>query len=154
MVGSLDIESLYPSIKTKDAARICKEKIQSSSVEFQGVDYKWALTYLTLTMSPREIVDAKIQYLLPRRLHKQGPKPGISGALDKEPEERFWFPKKLATLNQEDKKLIMACLVEQLVKVVFQNHFYFWNNRLYQQQDGAPMGLRSSSPVSRVVMDW
>ena len=37
---------------------------------------------------------------------------------------------------------------------VFGSHLYMWNGKLYRQMQGAPMGLRSSCPVSRAVMDY
>ena len=66
----------------------------------------------------------------------------------------WWHPKPLETFNHEEKQLIMGCITQQLVKVVFGSHFYAWDNQIYQQQDGAPMGLESSCPVSQVLMDF
>ena len=53
----------------------------------------------------------------------------------------------------EDKNLIMGCIAEQLIKVVFGSHVYFWEGNIYHQQGGAPMGLDSSTPISRILMD-
>ena len=44
-------------------------------------------------------------------------------------------------------------LNQQLVKLVFNHHYYMWENQIFHQQDGCPMGIQSSCPVSRVVMD-
>ena len=77
MVGSLDVQSLYPSIDTKAAGKICRDKVIKSSTNFEGIDYKSAAVYLSLTMSPIEIVDSKVQRLLPRKKSKKGSKPTI-----------------------------------------------------------------------------
>ena len=54
VVGSLDVEALYPSIKTMEAGRIARDCIQKSSLKLEGIDYRWALVYLALTMSNAE----------------------------------------------------------------------------------------------------
>ena len=59
-----------------------------------GIDHKWALAYLAYTCSPLEIVDAKVQDLIPRRIKKQGSKPTIATAFKKDPEDRFWLSAK------------------------------------------------------------
>ena len=50
MVGSHDVESLYPSMKTKKAGELARDRITESSMKFEGVDYRWAVIYLTLTI--------------------------------------------------------------------------------------------------------
>ena len=39
-------------------------------------------------------------------------------------------------------------------QLVFGTHFYVWDNKIFNQQGGAPMGLRSSCPISRLMMDF
>ena len=155
VVGSLDVESLYPSIDTKSAGIICRDRVKNSRATVEGVDYHWALKYLAVTMKPVEVVDAKIMNLLPRRVNPSGrkSKPGISTAAEENNHERWRYPKPPSLLTKEEKKLIMGCITQQLVKLVFDNHFYMWDNEIFHQQGGCPMGVLSSSPVSRIVMD-
>ena len=99
-----------------------------------------------MTMAPVEIVDAKMQGLIPRRARKNGKKPGggkptiktadIDAKLD-----RWWFPKEIKQLTEADKKTILGCITQQLVKVVFGSHYYVWNNQIFKQTEGCPMGL-------------
>ena len=154
MVGSLDVEALYPSINTKTAGRICKDKVMKSSAIFEGIDYKSAIVYLKLTMSPSEIVDSKIQHLLPRKKNRQGKKATILTADMEDKSDRWWHPTDPKKFSENDKRLIIGCITEQLVKLVFGSHFYMWDNVIYRQVTGAPMGLQSSCPVSRVMMDY
>ena len=155
MVGSLDECDLYPSINTKVAGKICRDRVIKSNINFEGIDYKSTVIYLQVAMSPSEKVDAKIMKLLPRRVNKQGKKSTVKSTLGDGDEEmnKWWHPKDPKTFSQEDKKLIMGCITQQLVKIVFRSHLYTRNNQIYHQQDGAPMGLESSCPVSRVLMD-
>ena len=73
-IGSLDVESLYPSIDTKKAAEICRDRIMKSPLEIEGVDFKWTGLYLSNSMTPAEKVDAKVIGLLSRRKNQQGHK--------------------------------------------------------------------------------
>ena len=41
MVGSLDVEALYPSIDVDLAASIVKAKIMESPLKMEGVDWRW-----------------------------------------------------------------------------------------------------------------
>ena len=50
MVGSLDVTALYPSINTKHAGRICRDRIKNSPLSIEGTDYKQALRYMKLVM--------------------------------------------------------------------------------------------------------
>ena len=68
MIASLDVSALYPSIDTKLAAELVREEITGSGIKFDGIDWRWGLIYLALTMTNAEKVDAKVQGLIPRRL--------------------------------------------------------------------------------------
>ena len=50
MVGSMDVEALYPSIHQKEGAKIVAEKIIRSDVKYEGADIKKAAVYLAATM--------------------------------------------------------------------------------------------------------
>ena len=52
-------------METKQAGKIVREKVRKSVLNFEGTDFRWLLVYLTLTMSPANIVDAKVQDILP-----------------------------------------------------------------------------------------
>ena len=49
--------------------------------------------------------------------------------------------------------MLIACMMEQMVRVVFGSHFYEWDGKIFQQRKGGPTGLRSVGPVSRCCMD-
>ena len=65
-------KGLCPSISTIVAAKLCRDSVLESPVELNDIDYTWALTYLTLTMTHRKIEDSNMQSLLPRRNTKMG----------------------------------------------------------------------------------
>ena len=58
MIGSLDVEALYPSIDVNLAAKMTGNLVRESAIKFEGIDWRWALIYLVLTMSNIEKVDS------------------------------------------------------------------------------------------------
>ena len=57
-VGSLDAEALYPSSDIKDCARICRERVRESPIQFEGVDPRWAAMYIALNWEQHDITRA------------------------------------------------------------------------------------------------
>ena len=102
-----------------------------------------------------EKVDTSLQGVLPRRKNKQGGKASVNSIsqMTKEDLNKWWFPKNPETFTPEEKRMIIGCIVEQMVKDVFGSHSYFWDNQIYHQTSGAPMELCSACPISRAMMD-
>ena len=97
-IGSLDVVGLYLAIDLEEVGRIGRDKTISSNITISGLDYTWALVYLSVTMSPAEKVDAKVVGLLPRRQVARGRKPTVHTA---NPEDSKWyFPTPPNSLNQ------------------------------------------------------
>ena len=43
MVGSLDVEALYPSTDITKEAQILKQRILKTPMKFANIDYRWGL---------------------------------------------------------------------------------------------------------------
>ena len=91
MVGSLDVEALYPSINVKRAGEICRDKVNESKLKMEGIDYRWGLVYIALTATPAEKVDLGLQGILPRKLRKRKA-PTIKTVEEDDKRERWWYP--------------------------------------------------------------
>ena len=101
-----------------------RNKVKNSSIKFEGVNCKLALIYLRLAMSPTEKIDAEIQGLMYRRINTQCRKPTVKKMKDPDQINKWWFPKPTKFLTQEDKQLIVGCIAQQLVKVLFDTANY------------------------------
>ena len=54
-------------------------------------------------------------------------KPGIATAAEEKEHERWWSPKTPSLLTTHDKKkTIKGCIMQQLVKFLFNHHYYMW----------------------------
>ena len=101
-IGSLDVENLYGSIDTKTACNVIREKIINSPLKFEKIDWRWAVIYLALTLKPVEIVDQKLQQVLPRKLNNR--KATIKTIKDEETKERWHYPTPINKLDPSQKK--------------------------------------------------
>ena len=134
--------------------KICKQRVEKSEMKWEGVDYRWALVYLALTCTNKDKVDNKLQGIIPRRKSNKNDPPTVLTSHTDEIVERWWYPTPPEKLTKEQKKLVMACVVEQMVRVVFNTHYYEWEGQFYKQIFGGPIGLRATGPVARILMDW
>ena len=129
-IGSLDVKALYPSLKIKECARICREEVMKSEVVFEGVDYRWATQYLALSYTHAEINARRLNTVVPVRRYKFGQRPTISRIMDDEKGERWRWCKNPDKYNPTEKRLIMAHVVETMVIATFNDHFYRWDGRV------------------------
>ena len=54
-----------------------------------------------------------------------------------------------------EKKMIVATIVQIGVLVMMSTHVYSFDGKIFLQQEGGPIGLRSTCAVARVVMnEW
>ena len=140
MAGSLDVEAPYPSIYTKVAARECRNRVADSTLQFEVIDFLWALLYLAATMTPCEKVDPGLQGGLPCKKNKQGAKATARtiSMMTTQDLKKWWLPKPIKTLDECEKKMILGCHIEQMVNTGFSSHFYMWDGTIQHQEEGAP----------------
>ena len=65
MVGSLDVEALYPSIDQKEGPRIVSQEVLKSKIDIKNVNYHLAIVYLETTMDRVRQIEEGIAHLIP-----------------------------------------------------------------------------------------
>ena len=65
MIASSDATALYPSLNIRDCARRVAKRLGNSKLEFQGVNYKWAVKYIALNLPRHEIVQKGLNKVVP-----------------------------------------------------------------------------------------
>ena len=90
---------------------------------------------------------------IPSRLSKKNNPLTIATVETDKVMERWYYQTPLNLLSQSQKKVIMARVLSQMVKITFETHVYEWNGEIYSQGEGCPTGLRPSGSISRIVMD-
>ena len=72
---------------------------------------------------------------------------------DWDPTEKFEF--KTQEYSDEDKKLIVARVVEIATRTLFENHAYKFGNENYRQESGGSIGDRWTGSAAELVMqEW
>ena len=105
------VQASDPSIEPKVAGRICKDRVIRSQEKYEGVNY------FVLTMSPAEKWMQRFRdYLQEERTSNE----------EKPPSKQ--------SFTEEEKRLILVCIIQPLVKLVFNSHKYNFNNQIYHQQ--------------------
>ena len=67
MLGSLDVEALYPSIDQKEGPRIVSEAIMKSKIQYTNINYHLVAVYLAVTMDKQRQTREGITHLLPQK---------------------------------------------------------------------------------------
>ena len=67
VLGSMDVEALFPSIDQEDSARIVAEEMIKHGVEYEGVDVRLATHYLGVCMTKERQVREGVSHLIPAR---------------------------------------------------------------------------------------
>ena len=128
-------------------------RIAKFELNMEGIDWRWALIYLAMTITPKERHDSGIREIIPISKRTRGSKATILTSEVDEVRERWSYPTAPKNLSVYQKKRVLGCVVQQMVKLIFNTHVYEFNGVIYLQTEGGPMGLRSSGPLSRLFMD-
>ena len=121
-----------------------------TDIRFNNIDYRLVAKYIAICMTEEEQRTSEWRDILPKRTTKNGVKPGITS---KSENNKNWrFPVKEPTEYQ--KKLIFATMMMIGVLEMMKSHLYMFNNKIYLQQAGGPIGLWATCVVARVVMNF
>ena len=87
-----------------------------------------------------------------------GSRPGITGedpmSRDTGDQEQWCFPALGNGLTELEKRLVMAKVMRTAVLTIFKTHTYHFGEKYYLQEEGGPIGLRSTCSIARLVMLW
>ena len=92
-----------------------------------------------------------LRRILPKR---RGSRPGLKGAglkgTTRGDLEQWEFLKVI--LTEEEKKLLIATMVELAKEAMFTYHFYGFGGRRFEHIEGGPIGLRGTCALARLIM--
>ena len=67
MVGSLDVESLYPSLDITRCAKVVSRKLYESDLRFSDLNWMEIGLYLVFHLTEQEMQEERIREYCPRR---------------------------------------------------------------------------------------
>ena len=118
IVGS-DVEKLYPSLKSLEAARLVRIAAIETDIEFLGVDYKKALRYIYVVGGIELIDRAGLNRIAPTWLGKRSDLLSLGGV--KTNEDKWWRDSS-RLIHRRDKKKIIGAVLEIGVIVAMGTH--------------------------------
>ena len=106
-----DAVGLYPSLNTEVTSEAIRLECIDSEVEFVGINEYEAGKYLAMTCKPWELHKMGVGRLVPKRRHRKGPKPTITGekTMSKESDETQWVPIG-RQFSKKEKALVMGAM--------------------------------------------
>ena len=155
IVGSLDIDSLYPSLDISRCARVVSQKLYDSDLKFPGLDWREIGLYLTFHLTNDEILEEGIREYCPKRRSNrgEGPKFTASGSKIKK-NERFlpWIFTEEAPTQEVTRKMFCVAIRIMIIRVMELHDFHF-DGKIYRQKAGGSIGLDLTGVVSDVYME-
>ena len=76
VVGSLDVQALYPSLDQEQAAEAVSRFVLRSKTKITGVNWRLSQVFLASNLTPGEIKQEGLTGLLPDRRKRKGNRPG------------------------------------------------------------------------------
>ena len=149
-IFSFDVKALYPSVKKHVAVEGVKYLVTKSAIELKNVDYKEIAKYLSVMMTREEVVNEKLDEVIPKRVKKSRRPLTTNCLMSNKPENEEWVMGRTPTELEKRKKI--ANVLGIGVKVVMGNHTYMMGDTMYLQSEGCPIGLDLSQAVARAVM--
>ena len=146
---SMDVKALYPSMDWNEIEKAVRELVETSDRDVEGVDWQEVGKYLAVMMTEGEIMEEKLQHVVPRRRAEIGRKISIAYLCNKQNEEK-WLPSRMPGHRQ--KKRMVGIAIAKGVRVCIENHVYKVGDRIFLQKSGGPIGLELTGAVSRAFM--
>ena len=136
-------------------ARIAREEVIKSEMEFEGMNYKEISRYIAIMEKLTSGVET-VRRVLPRR-SKEGAKPTDIGMRNKEINSKHvnteieWTFPPFEPTNYE-KREMRGIMCEIGVRTLWENFSYRFGKKIYHQKSGGPIGARITMACSRLVM--
>ena len=157
VVGSLDVDALYPSLDIERCAEVVSRKLFESDITFKGLSWKEIALYLRFHMSEDAIVENHYGKYLPQRKRKRGRKPEFhASGSDMNASVRHgpWrFPRRKPS-NLMTRRMFCAAMKLMIVKTMSLHDFRF-DGKVYRQKGGGSIGLDLTGVISDIYMcEW
>ena len=157
VVGSLDVEALYPSLDVDECAKVVGETLYNSKITVEHLQWKDIALYLKYNATEEQLRRYKVKSFLPKRKTTRGHPPTFTGSGCKNRKEiRFksWTYRKKPP-NKEGVWKMFCLAIEILIKKTMELHDFVFDNTLMRQREGGSIGLSLTGDVAKIYMsNW
>ena len=136
-----DVAALFPSLEANESARICRELVEESELEFRNVDYQEILLYVRMNLDQCSEYEPLKPYL-PERLFEKGKAPGMhseymKGSKKHRDLKKKQWKEKIFPRDPALEKKLLGLAVEIGIKQLFTKFAYTFGGKVYKQMKGA-----------------
>ena len=148
MVGN-DVESLFPSIKDVEGARMVRCAIKKGDLNIENFDYDLALRYLRITGGKGFLHSAGLGRLEPKWRGSRDDLITLGGESTRD--SKNWHNRR-TLIGEVEKRKIVARTIEIAILVAMGLHLYSFGGQVYIQLSGGPIGLCFTVCLAAVLM--
>ena len=157
VVGSLDVDALYPSLDIGLCAEVVCRKLFESDIQFVGLAWREIALYLRYHMSEEALVENGYDKFCPHRKSNRGEGPlfHASGSnMDEEARFGPWrFPLDVPDVVTT-RRMFCSAIQLMIVKTMSLHDFRF-DGKVYRQRRGGSIGLDLTGVISDIYMcEW
>ena len=157
VIGSFDVESLYPSIDIDFSVEKCMEIILEHEIEFKNVDILEVGLYVSHNVNAETRQKDGIYNYCPTR-RTVGRTPTITSQGKAKKEEIRWSgwrkPLKSEDIPNNIKRSLIVRAISIALKVILENHIFVFNKRYYKQTKGGAIGVSIAGDVANLFLVW
>ena len=127
VIGSFDVEALYPSLDVDFTVDKVCELFMTSNVNIEGVDYKEVGLYMSLNKNDDELQALGIDAFCPTRRSNRGRRPNITGCgMEENDEERYrpWVFPDIEDMSYDNKKKVLTEALRVVLLLILKTHAY------------------------------
>ena len=157
VILSLDVSALYPSIDTSLADKSIYDMTLQSNINFEEVNYKEIGKIVRILCDDNEIRHHKLMNFVPTRiLDLIGRKQKVHLTyLDHDVLDFKWVWRTSKIPSRRQVRRLIALFLAKTSCWIMDNHTYMFDDKIYRQSSGTPIGLQIAVNISRLVMvDW
>ena len=157
IVGSLDVDSLYPSLDIDRCARVVSEKLFRSDLKFEKLVWKEIALYLRFHLTDEQIAAEGLDRICPRARSNLGrPATFVASGSDLRLDVRYgpWVFRRRSPSRAVVRRMFCFAVRLMIVKTMSLHDFQL-DGQLYRQSRGGSIGLDLTGVVSDVYMcEW
>jgi len=157
IVGSGDVEALYPSLDIEFTVDKVCEMFLGSTVSIKDINLEELTLYLSLNKTEDQLKAADVYQYCPRRKNKRGPRPNMTGCGMKEKEsERHkpWIFPDISNIDEKTEKKLITEAIRVVLLELLRTHTYEFAGCVRRQCGGGPIGMELTGVVAQVFMTW
>lgn len=154
IVGSMDVEALYPSIDIEFAVEKCAELLMDSGIEFKNVDTDELGMFLVFNDTEENLHKADLLRYCPNRTSNMGRKPVFTASGVHSSRVIRWKNWKKSEEKPPNLRKMVVHALAITLRYTLSNHVCQFNDHLFKQLKGGAIGVGIAGDVAILMMVW